>query len=69
MSLLKNRYYLYLAFASALIVGGYLCTVSVLWTMVYCFAAPMLLGHLLRQYLDDHDFADEIGHDGVDHEW
>lgn len=69
MSLLKNRYYLYLVIVAALVVGSYLCSVSVICMMAFCFVAPLLLGYMLRQFLDDHDFSDELSDDGLDAKW
>lgn len=69
MSWLKNRYYLYLVAVATLIVGSYLCSVSVICTMAFCFLAPLLLGYMLRRFLEDHDFSDELNEAGLDAEW
>lgn len=65
MPLLKNRVSLYLIIAAALLVGGYFCSVSVVWMMTFCILAPMTLGYVLRLFMDEHDYTDEF----VDADW
>ncbi|MBE6931759.1 MAG: hypothetical protein E7464_00040 [Ruminococcaceae bacterium] len=59
MSLMNNRYSFAIAAAAALIVGACLCTVSVVWTPIYCVTAPMLLSYTLQRYEADRDNSEE----------
>ena len=64
MTLFKNRNYQYMALAAALMIGGCFCAVSGLWSVVFaCVLVPLLLGNMLRQYLEDHDFSQELRED------
>jgi len=65
MSLMKNRYALAFAATAALLVGIYLCTVSVVWAAVFCVAAPMLLSYTLQRFGADRDYTEEY----EDPEW
>lgn len=60
MSLLRNQSSLYFIIAAALLVGGYLCSVSVIWMMAFCILAPMTLGYILRRFMEEHDYTDEF---------
>lgn len=60
MSLLKNRFYLAIVAVAVLLVCCYLCCASVMWIMMFCVLAPMLLGYVLRRFIEEHDYTDEI---------
>lgn len=60
MLLLKKRQSQYLIIVAALIVGCYFCTMSVEWMMAFFILAPMLVGYVLRTFVEDHDYADDF---------
>ena len=67
--ILKNHNYIYLIWAVVLAVGAQLCSISVEWSIAYCFVAPTAIGLILRKYLNDHDFDEELIQNYVDAEW
>ena len=60
MSLMNNRYSFAFAVAAALILGAFLCTVSVVWTPIYCVIAPMLLSYTLQRFEADRNNSEEF---------
>lgn len=60
MSLLKNRFSLCLVIAAVLLVNAYFCSVSVVWMMAFCILAPMTLSWILRRFMDEHDYAEDL---------
>lgn len=66
MFLLKNHRYQYLTLAALMLIGGYFCTVSLVWSMVFAsLLAPLILGYMLRLFFNDHDFAEMPWEDRV----
>lgn len=69
MFLLKNRYCLTVAAIATLLFAYYLCTNSIIWTMVFIVLGPALLGRMLSRYLEEHDYSEEVRGYYMDAEW